>query len=394
MYQRMGPKVIRKIDLNNIRRLSELLGDPHRTFKSIHIAGTNGKGSVSFYLASALHELGYDVGLYTSPHYKHYRERIKVNAEFITKDYIKKFVAELIAKGVFNWKAKPSFFEITVAMAFCYFRDCQLDYAVIETGLGGRLDSTNIVTPEISVITNIGLDHTNFLGNTLELIAGEKAGIIKKDIPVIVGRRQDETKKVFSKKTKSTHSELEYADQWILSSDVKKHFNSFQDWQLENMRTAYATLAKMNIKVTSKDLINAWTKGLKNWGYVGRYQWLSRRPRVLTDSAHNTMGISGLVKNLEKETYKQLHIILAIVGDKDPSRILSMLPTDAEYYFSQAKIPRAMPKESLQKHAEVHGLIGKCYTTIPRALAATKKRSQKGDLILVTGSIFTVAEVV
>lgn len=390
----MGPKVVRKIDLNNIIRLSELLDDPHHSFKSIHIAGTNGKGSVSFYLAAALHQLGYNVGLYTSPHYKHYRERIRVNADFITKAYIKKFVATLIDRGVFEWKERPSFFEITVAMAFSYFKERQLDYAVIETGLGGRLDSTNIVTPEISVITNIGMDHTNFLGNTLELIAGEKAGIIKKGTPVIVGRRQDETKEVFAKKAKISKSDLQYADKWSLPSDLKTHFKGYQDWQLENMRTAYATLSRMDIDISVKDLKKAWSHGLRKWGYVGRYQWLSQRPRILVDSAHNTMGITGLIESLAKEKYNMLHVVIAIVKDKDPSRVLTILPSDAHYYYSQAKIPRAMPRETLMDHADKHGLKGKSYSTIPRALAAAKKRYRKGDLILVTGSIFTVAEVV
>ncbi len=393
MFQRVGPKAFKK-DLSNINRLVALLNQPQQTFKSIHIAGTNGKGSVSFYLATALHQAGYKVGLYTSPHYKDYRERIRIDTSMITKNYVRSFVNKVIALGVFEWESRPSFFELTVAMAFSYFAENEVDFAVIETGLGGRLDSTNIITPEISTITNIGLDHTHFLGNTLELIAAEKAGIIKQDVPVVIGRRQDETTPIFESKSKESNSALTYAQSEQLPVTLRAAVGDRHSWQLENMLTAYVTLAQLGLKISDEALIAAWTIGLTSWGYLGRNQWLSESPRILVDSAHNQMGLKSLFENLEKEKYQQLHIILAIVGDKDPGLVLDLFPRTEKYYFSQAQIPRAMPREALHVHASHHGLHGKTYTTIPRALAAAKKSYKTGDLILVTGSIFTVAEVV
>ncbi len=393
MYQRIGPKAFKK-DLKNIQKLAAFLGNPERTFKSIHIAGTNGKGSTSFFIATALHALGYKVGLYTSPHYKDYRERIKIDGQQIPKTYVKNFVNRLITEGTFEEDFKPSFFEISVAMAFEYFKDEAVDYAVIETGLGGRLDSTNIIKPELSVITNIGFDHTNFLGNTLKSIATEKAGIIKAKTPVIVGRRQSETHPVFQAKATKEQTKISYAQSAKKLETLTDLAQDFPTYQQENLQTAYASLCKLGLKLTKKQLEQAWTKGFKTWDYLGRYQLLSKNPRVICDSAHNKMGLKHLFSELQKEKYQQLHIVLAMVSDKDLSLVLPLFPQQAQYYFSQAKIPRAKKKEALQREAAKHKLHGKVYSSIPKALAAARATAGKKDLILVTGSIFTVAEVV
>ncbi len=393
MFQRVGPKAFKK-DLKNIEYLSKYLDHPDRSYKSIHIAGTNGKGSTSFFIATALHEMGYKVGLYTSPHYKDYRERIKVDGKMISKTYVKKFVNRLIDDNVLNGKYKPSFFEITVGMAFAYFREMDVDYAVIETGLGGRLDSTNIITPELSVITNIGLDHTQFLGDTLPLIAGEKAGIIKKGVPVIIGRRQKETHKVFSKVAKANKTKLQYAETMDSVLSVKGLKASFPKYQLENLQTAYASLITLFSKVTKTSLAKAWSQGLRDWGYMGRYMRVSSEPTIIYDSAHNIDGITTLFSELEKEKYNQLHVVLAMVGDKDQSKVLKLFPSDATYYFSQASIPRAMPREELKSKAKDQGLEGKSYSSVRRAFSSAKRYAAEDDLILVAGSIFTVSEVI
>jgi len=393
MFQRVGPKAFRK-DLKNIQHLDAYLDHPHQSFKSIHIAGTNGKGSTSYFIATALHEMGYKVGLYTSPHYKDYRERIKVDGELISKTYVKRFVNQLISDDVLDGDFKPSFFEITVGMAFSYFRDMNVDFAVIETGLGGRLDSTNIITPELSVITNIGFDHTLFLGDTLPLIAAEKAGIIKPAVPVVIGRRQKETHPIFLKKVENSRTQLHYAQESEFCLNVKGLKKFFPEYQLENLQTAYVSLQMLLSQAPLSKLSAAWTKGLHQWEYMGRYMKVSSSPLIIYDSAHNIDGITTLFQELRKEKYNQLHIILAMVGDKDQSKVLELLPKEAKYYFSQAIIPRAMDKEKLADLAITKGLDGKTYTTIRRALSAARKSADASDLILVAGSIFTVAEVV
>jgi len=375
MFQRVGPKAFKK-DLKNIKKLVALLGQPQDNFKSIHVAGTNGKGSTSFFIASALHHAGYKVGLYTSPHYKDYRERIKINGMKIPKSFVKRFVNRLVAAKVFENELAPSFFEVTVAMAFLYFSEEQVDYAVIEVGLGGRLDSTNVIVPELSVITNIGYDHMNFLGNTLPKIAKEKAGIIKSKVPVVIGRPS------------------RYANRYKQPDYFKELKTKFPSYQAENLTTAFAALSQLKIDLKEKDFKRAWSSGLNDWGYMGRYQLLSKRPRVLCDSAHNKMGLSKLFEVLKEENYKKLHVILAMVGDKDLDMVLPLFPQEAVYYFSQAKIPRAKKAAALQSEAAQYLLEGKTYSTVGRALAAAKRKASAKDLILVTGSIFTVAEVV
>lgn len=396
MYQRVGPKAFKK-DLKNIKVLSKYLGHPHKFFKSIHIAGTNGKGSTSFFIASLLSELGFKVGLYTSPHYKDYRERIKVNGQMIEKAYVKKFINGLIDDDIFNQDLRPSFFEISVAMAFSYFKEKKVDFAVIETGLGGRLDSTNIINPELSIITNIGLDHVQFLGNTLPLIAKEKAGIIKKNTPVIIGRKQKETTAVFKSKAVKMKSSISWASITKIKGDFQweKLFNTFPNYQKENITTACYAVSKMNFSLSQKILQKAFKSGLTKWRYVGRYTIVNKKPKTIYDSAHNEAGIKVLMDQIkEKERYNQIHIVLAVVNDKDPSQLFPFLPVVAQYYFSQAKIPRAMPRQKLQTIAEEYGIYGSTYTSIKRALYYAKKKADQGDLILVTGSIFTVAEVI
>ena len=391
MYQRVGAKAFKK-DLKNIKSLSKITGDPHKSFKSIHLAGTNGKGSTSFFIASLLSDLGLKVGLYTSPHYKDYRERIKIDGAHVSKKFVRSFVNDLIEKGLFESEVKPSFFEITVAMAFSYFKSEKVDIAVIETGLGGRLDSTNIITPELSIITNIGFDHVQFLGNTLPKIAKEKAGIIKKNVPVIIGKRQKETTAVFKAKAKTKNAKLIYAPAQKINIDERLK-NQFPSYQHQNMKTAYVAVRELGFELTPQVLKRAWSKGLKKWGFVGRYMKISKRPLVLFDSAHNKDGISTLMREIKKEKFENIHIVLAVVSDKDLSQVLPLLPQSGCYYFSEARIPRAMKKEKLKKMAEIYQLYGKTYKTVSTALKKAQTMSSQKDLILVTGSIFTVAEV-
>ena len=391
MYQRVGPKAFKK-DLKNIKQLCEFLGNPQNDFKAIHIAGTNGKGSTSFLVATALHAMGYQVGLYTSPHYKDYRERIKLNGEMIPKSFVKRFVNDLVEKNILDGSFKPSFFEITVAMAFSYFSASRLDYAVIETGLGGRLDSTNVVNPVLTAITNISLDHTQFLGNTLAKIAREKAGIIKKSVPVIIGRRQKETAKVFESIARRKSAEMIYAEDNDYPISGKLTLNA-PDYQIENMRTASAILDTLINNFDFTILNHAWTKGLRQWNYMGRYQLVQDRPKIVLDSAHNGEGLRLLFEQINKEKFDQLHIVIAVVNDKQLDPLFEILPRTARYYVSEAQIPRALDKGALYGELLKHGFEAKMYNTIPRALAYAKLHAGKNDMVLVTGSIFTVAEV-
>lgn len=393
MFQRIGDKAFKK-DLKNIKYLDEYLGNPHKNFKSIHIAGTNGKGSTSFFIASALHQAGYKVGLYTSPHYKDYRERIKVDGQMVSKSFVKSFVNRLIADNIFQSEIKPSFFEISVAMAFEYFKISKVDIAIIETGLGGRLDSTNIITPELSVITNIGFDHTNFLGNTIPKIAKEKAGIIKKGKPVIIGRKQSLTHSVFKAIASKRKTRLSYAKKHKLPEQLQRLINKFPNYQKENFQSAFAAIKLFDDSISVSTILSSWKSGLKKWGYIGRYSFIQKNPRVLADSAHNKDGIKVLMDEVNKEKFSNLHIVLAVVNDKDLNSVLPLFPKSARYYFSQAKIPRALPKEELKKKAEEFQLIGKSYVSVKTALSIAKRQAKKTDLILVAGSIFTVAEVV
>ena len=404
MYQRQGPKAFKK-DLSNINALMDTLGHPERSLNAIHIAGTNGKGSVSHIIAGSLMAQGYKVGLYTSPHYRDFRERIKINGSLIHKRMVVNYVNSLIDKVQ---EIKPSFFELTVAMAFLHFKEQDVDYAVIETGLGGRLDSTNVVTPLISVITNISLDHIQFLGNTIPLIAREKAGIIKHGRPVVIGEKQEETTPVFEEVASERQSALTYAEEVvnIVDGQAKYHGKHLMDvsnidiggpFIQRNLITALSSLVKL--RENGVDL--SWKKietGLKNLasrvGYIGRWQWIAKQPDTLVDSAHNVGGLTLLLNHLPIDNYNRIHFVLGFVNDKDLTSILRLFPKDATYYWAKADIPRGLDARLLKEKGELAKLRGKSYTSVRKALAAARKVASKDDLIFVGGSIFTVAEVV
>lgn len=418
MYHKIGVAAY-KTDLNNTLEICSLLGNPQHKFKAIHIAGTNGKGSVSHFLASVFQEMGYKTGLFTSPHLKDFRERIRINGQMIAKDNVISFVEK--HKTDFD-RIQPSFFEWTVGLAFEYFSKENVDIAIIETGLGGRLDSTNIIFPYVSVITNISYDHANLLGNTLEKIAGEKAGIIKKDTPVVVGRKQIETEKVFAEKALSQNAELIYAPEKYCVTALEGKNNGLQVcvkslcrnnsfdfsntiidsgltgvYQLENIATVICTLdvLKKHFKEISEECI---AKGLcnvvNNTGILGRWQKLSDSPLVYCDTGHNEDGILHLMMQIRKIKHTKLHFVFGTVNDKEIDHILSLLPKDAVYYFCKAQIPRALDEIILAGKAKTAGLAGTSYPTVATALEAAKENSGKGDLIVVGGSNFVVAEVV
>ncbi len=415
MFQRVGPKAFKK-DLTNIVALSEILGRPETKFPSIHIAGTNGKGSVAHLLAAVFASAGFKTGLYTSPHYKDFRERIKVNGELIQKQQVIGFVEQ--NKQKFG-PVQPSFFEWTVALAFDHFANERVDIAIIETGLGGRLDSTNIVRPLLSVITNIGYDHTNFLGETLPLIAAEKAGIIKAKTPVVIGETHRETAPVFLQKSTELHSDITFADQIYSAKktggrgarafyEIKKNGKPYRNklklqhlggFQKKNLPTLFAALEIFHEKYPDwfTDLPGAIENGLANLKdltkFMGRWEYISQNPPVLVDSSHNAEGIKQTVEELRKIGSGHLHFVLGVVFDKKHDKTLALLPKNATYYFAKAKIPRGMDASRLQEQAAAYGLHGKSYTSVKRALAAAKKRCGKNGLIFVGGSIFVVAEV-
>ena len=386
MYQREGA-IAYKEDIGNIITASRHLNNPHKKFKSIHIAGTNGKGSVAHMLASILQEVGYKTGLYTSPHLKDFRERIKINGQMIAEQKVIDFVLE--NKQLFE-KLEMSFFEMTVALAFNYFAKEKVDVAVIETGLGGRLDSTNIINPELSIITNIGFDHTNLLGDTLEKITKEKAGIIKRNTPIIIGRKQEKTKQIFiniasDKKAKIyfTKTENNY------SSDLKGIY------QKENIATAIMTvkqLSKLGWNIGEENIKNGLQKVMENTQLLGRWQILNDKPKVICDVGHNEDGIKQIVKQIKKIPYQNLHFVFGMVKDKNLSNILKLLPKKAKYYFCEAQIPRALEVSLLEREAIKFGLNGNSFSSVAKALAQAKKNANEDDLIFIGGSAFIVAE--
>ncbi|MBP6397627.1 MAG: bifunctional folylpolyglutamate synthase/dihydrofolate synthase [Saprospiraceae bacterium] len=406
MYHRVG-QVAYKKDLGNIKALCERLGNPQDQLRCIHVAGTNGKGTVSHLLAFALQQQGFKTGLYTSPHYQDFRERIKVDGHYIEKSFVRKFIADH-QKAI--EEIQPSFFEITVAMAFAYFVWRKTDYAIIEVGLGGRLDSTNIITPLLSVITNISLDHTDMLGNTLEAIAVEKAGIIKRGIEVLIGERQEETTAVFERIAKEKEAPLVYADQVLTvvpKSDEKIRIDwkngkslEFQTqltspYQLKNIATAFAamTLLTQKINLDFEKVRSQMDQFEQKVRYMGRWQVISRNPLVVADSAHNEGGLKYVFEKINSLPHQRLHIVTGMVNDKKTELVLHLYPKTAIYYFAKARIPRGKPAEMLRDEAAKEGLMGKAYTSTKKALAAALKKANREDIILITGSIFTVAEV-
>ena len=390
MYQRVGGAAY-KVDLGNTIKLCDYLGNPENGFKSIHVAGTNGKGSTSHMLASVLQEAGYKVGLYTSPHLKDFRERIKVNGKPIGRREVTGFIGK--HKGFFEAN-QLSFFEMTVGMAFDHFTAQKVDIAVVEVGLGGRLDSTNVITPEVSVITNIGFDHMQFLGDTYAKIAAEKAGIIKPGIPVVIGQTNAETKPVFNeiaKKKKAPISWAEKPDLPLYELDLKGNYQKI------NARTALLTIEKLQVagfQISKKSIAAGLASVFKNTGLLGRWQILQQKPRIIADTAHNKEGLSLVLEQLEYTPHASLHLVLGFVNDKNLDGLISLFPKEANYYFCAAKIPRALPAVELQAKFAKEGRNGKAYSGVGRALGAAKRKASKADLIYVGGSTFTVAEVV
>lgn len=389
MYQNKGKSAFKK-DLFNTLKLSTHLENPQNNFKSIHVGGTNGKGSTSHMLASILQEAGYNVGLYTSPHLKDFRERIKVNGKVVSKQFVIGFIKR--NKDFFEANSL-SFFEMTVGMAFDYFAKQNVDIAVIEVGLGGRLDSTNIITPELSIITNIGLDHTQFLGDTLKEIAGEKAGIIKQNIPVVIGEMQAETKKVFTAKANASNSDIYFADQLIeevFKSDLKGSY------QIHNIRTVLQSikvLKSVGYKISDLQLKKGLLNVVLNTGFLGRWQTLGNNPKIICDTAHNTEGLSHVMKQLKSQVYNNLHIVFGVVSDKDLHTIIPLLPIDATYYFCKPNVQRGLDAVSLKETFNNNKLEGQTYNSVIDALNSAKINAKKDDLIYVGGSTFAVAEV-
>jgi dihydrofolate synthase / folylpolyglutamate synthase len=414
VFHRIGPAAY-KPDIGNIEALCAKLDQPHKKFRSIHIAGTNGKGSVSHMLASILQSAGYNTGLHTSPHLKDYRERFRVNGKMMLKSGVVDFVN--------SWKKefetlKPSFFEMSVALAFDHFAKKKVDIAVFETGLGGRLDSTNILSPEISVITNIGWDHMMFLGNTLEKIAAEKAGIIKSGIPVVIGETHPETENVFITKARQLGSPIFFADQELRVEKTQtartagSNYRVYRgdeviykdlycplggDYQALNIVTvlkAVDVLRSQNFKISPDNVSSGVAKVVQHTGLKGRWQLLGRNPMVIADIGHNKDGIRFVIDQISKQKFSKLHFVLGMVNDKDVGGILAMLPTSANYYFCKPDIPRGLDTTQLASDAEKTGLQGEIYKSVSEAFHAAKAKAGDDDLVFVGGSTFVVAEVI
>lgn len=411
MYQRIG-KSAYKADLNNTLALCSRLNNPQQTFKSIHVAGTNGKGSTSHALASILQEAGYKIGLYTSPHLKSFTERIKINGKEIAEEAVVSFVQK---HKSYLEEIQPSFFEMTVAMAFDHFALEQVDYAVIEVGLGGRLDSTNVITPILSLITNIGYDHMQFLGNTLPSIAGEKAGIIKPGVPVVISETNPETKPIFEEAAHTQQSSIYFADQLlevkIVSEDPKQALIEFSvesrkgkvnyqmdltgKYQKKNLAGILVAVEVLKEKIPNLNP-EAVRRGLSritaNTGLKGRWQKLREKPLVYCDTGHNAEGIKMVVEQLEATPHKNLFMILGMSNDKDIGPVLSLLPKEAFYTFCEAKLPRAMSAEALRTQAAGHGLKGRVIADVNEALDQALMEAGEEDLVFIGGSTFVVAE--
>ncbi|WP_430908912.1 bifunctional folylpolyglutamate synthase/dihydrofolate synthase [Maribacter sp. 2-571] len=387
MYQQKG-KAAFNAKLDKTLSLASHLGHPEREFKSIHVGGTNGKGSSSHMLASILQEAGYSVGLYTSPHLKDFRERIKINGTPVREEYVTDFIAKHYS---FLTENGLSFFEMTVGMAFAYFADEKVDIAVIEVGLGGRLDSTNIILPELSLITNIGLDHTDMLGDTLEAIAYEKAGIIKAGIPVVISEHQAETAKVFEAVAAERGAALTFADQ---DAPPSYHTALLGAYQQKNSNGAVIAIKKLRgFEVTAKHIENGLQNVVANTGLLGRWQHLQKEPVIVCDTAHNVEGLTVVLQQLQKQPFDTLHIVLGFVKGKDLNNILPLFPTTAQYYFCCPGIARGLQADVLRERAADYGLFGKSYTSVQEALKASKSAAKKSDLIFIGGSTFVVAEV-
>ena len=423
MFSKIGNSAIKK-DLTNTLKLCEFLGNPQDQFKSIHIAGTNGKGSTSNMLAAILQTSGYKTGLYTSPHLLDFRERIRINGEMIPEEKVVEFVKQ---NKAFIEDLKPSFFEVTVAMAFLHFAEQNVDIAVIETGLGGRLDSTNVICPILSIITNISLDHTYILGNTLEAIAYEKAGIIKKDTPVVISEKAEATRPVFLDKAASTQSKIIFAsDQWKIetlnkaeeslllrasriSSGETSATNTLDNpdspleiqldlpgiYQTKNIKGVLSSIDELRLQgyiISDHDLLYALNRVKELTGLRARWQTLSHKPLIICDTGHNEAGWEEVLLNIKQTPFKNLHMVVGIMRDKNSDKLLSIFPSEATYYFCNADFERALPAKELQEQASIKNLSGKSYTDVLSALDAAIKNAQSEDLIFIGGSTFIVAE--
>ena len=407
VFEHIGASAYKE-GLDNTYLLDEHFGHPHRKFKSIHIAGTNGKGSCSHTLAAILQNDGYKVGLYTSPHIMDFRERIKINGERISKEYVIEFVNQ--EKNLFE-KIHPSFFEVTTALAFKYFAEQHVDYAIIEVGLGGRLDCTNIITPILSIITNISFDHTNFLGNTLEKIAKEKAGIIKQNIPVIIGETTTETKPVFKTCAESMNAEIIYADEndeiisFTMNEDGGITYNTrsfgiiqgelgglYQKKNTNTILHAVRFLYNQHIIKNTGSINNGFYNVCKLTGLIGRWQKIGSNPSVICDTGHNVGGWTYISRQLQLQKYNKLHIVFGMVNDKDVDGVMCLLPKNAHYYFTKPQSKRAIPEKDIQRKAMTHGLAGDCYNDVPSAYTAAKKMATHDDMIFIGGSSYIVSD--
>lgn len=407
LFQQIGASAYKE-GLSNTHLLDEHFNFPHRTFKTIHVAGTNGKGSCSHTLAAILQSAGYKVGLYTSPHLVDFKERIRVNGTPINEEFVVNFVEQ---ERAFFEPLSPSFFELTTAMAFLYFAQQKVDVAIIEVGLGGRMDCTNIITPDLCVITNISLDHTQFLGKTLDLIAAEKAGIIKTDIPVVIGETTPETQPVFTAKAKEVDAPIFFAEEEQLLHSWRKDIHGLWEYQtadypelkgelsglcqLKNTNTVLLALRKlieMGYNITPTAVKKGFGEVCKLTGLMGRWQKLGSFPTIVCDTGHNIGGMSYIVEQLKMQQYNRLHIVLGMVNDKDIHGVLALLPKDAVYYFTKASVKRALDEKEIQSLAAGAGLQGDAFPNVPQAYQAAKANADEHDFIFVGGSSFIVAD--
>lgn len=413
MFTRVGAVAFKK-DLHNTIAFCSALNNPQNEYKTIHIGGTNGKGSTSHMLAAILQKAGYKTGLYTSPHLKDFRERIRINGKMVSKSFVTNFVKQ---QQPLIEEIEPSFFEVTVAMAFSYFAQEKIDVAIIEVGLGGRFDSTNIIQPDLSIITNISLDHTNMLGNTFAEIAFEKAGIIKQNTPVIIGEHHPETDPVFIQKAKEQSATLTFAEDELLITSAKSKSNLLQlniqgikdntatelsldltgNYQRKNIITVLQSvraLRTIGYKIEDKAVSEALKSVKKLTGLQGRWQTLSKNPLVICDTGHNKAGIAEVVQNIQQTPHEQLHMVIGMVKDKDITAVLSLLPQKANYYFCQPELERALPAQELAEQAASFNLKGQVFNSVATALAKAKSKAEANDLIFVGGSTFVVAEII
>lgn len=406
-FQQVGASAY-KPGLDNSLRLDAIFGSPHRNYKTIHVGGTNGKGSTSHLLAAILQEAGYKIGLYTSPHLVDFRERIRVNGVMIPKGYVVEFVEKYRERFE---PIQPSFFELTMEMAFLYFAEQKVDVAIVEVGLGGRLDSTNIISPDLCVITNIGLDHTQYLGNTLPEIAAEKAGIIKPHTPVVIGEVGDEEiKQVFVDKAASVNASITFAETSLSDISVEKTENEWkvnsseypnlinklggfaQEKNAKTVLTAVAELKKIGYQIPKEAVYNGFANVIKLTGLMGRWQVLQQRPKTVCDTAHNAHGIRYIAEQLKREKYKRLHIVFGMANDKDIASVLALMPKEATYYFTKASTERSLNEKLLAEQAAAFGLRGETFETVAQAVEAAQKTADENDFIFIGGSNFVVAD--